>query len=160
MCCVLDAGNGHQPAQDGLRPQSSPANGDTATMMLATDEPRENRAAMPVGEARAATVSKSAAPSVTAKITKGARILLRGRDEDLGIDAVGNMVRPCVPPGLLTGFDTPTPLQNHAQVMSGQPITLCLALRGKRLLQASTSVPDLRHCASLSSWLSSWLSSG
>jgi len=31
--------------------------------------------------------------SMTSKVSQGARILLRGRDEDLGIDAIGNMAR-------------------------------------------------------------------
>ena len=60
--------------------------------VLATERSGANSALLSAAEEQTAPAVKLAT-SMTSKVSQGARILLRGRDEDLGIDAIGNMVR-------------------------------------------------------------------
>ena len=93
------AGSGQKQVQNGLHPHGSPADGDSAVTVLATEQPNAGTVLLAAAQTQTAPVVK-AASSMTSKVSQGARILLRGRDEDLGIDAIGNMARFRPPPML------------------------------------------------------------
>jgi len=88
------AGSNQQQGRNGLHPHASPAQGNTAVTVLATERVGANGTLLATAGTQTAPALR-VTTSMTSKVSQGARILLRGRDEDLGIDAIGNMARCC-----------------------------------------------------------------